>query len=311
MKSLQLLVVDKILILCVDFNDKPAQLPTSVIYDRFFSNSGHSFLNYYSEVSYSRYIPNGEIHGWYRAPQNSDYYVNNNNGLGYYPRNAQGLTEDVINIASNDPTINWASFDNNNNGYIDNIIIIHSGSEAAYTGRTTDFWAHVSAINPRNIHGKVVYMYAMTSEYLNVPTDPQVSGVDCHEFGHLLGLPDLYDYSNQSNGVGVYSLMGAGSWLNRGMTPAHLDAWSKYILGYADTITDPEGLLIINDAETNSTNIKYTTQDPAEYFMIENRQKMLFDTYLPSAGMFIWHINESQPGNTNKLCFMVGLIQAD
>jgi len=66
-------------------------------------------------------------------------------------------------------------------------------------------------------------------------------GVDSHEFGHLLGLPDLYDYSGNSNGVGFYSLMGAGSWGSKGAIPVHMDAWSKYVLGFADATENPTG----------------------------------------------------------------------
>ena len=69
LQNLQPMSVDKILILCVDFPDKPHQLPVEQIYDRFFSDFGNSLKNYYREVSYSRYIPEGELYGWYRAPQ--------------------------------------------------------------------------------------------------------------------------------------------------------------------------------------------------------------------------------------------------
>lgn len=313
-QSLQSMSVDKILILCVDFPDKPHQLSLGTIYNRFFSDIGNSLKNYYKEISYSRYIPEGELYGWYRAPQPSTYYSNKENGFGKYPNSAEKLVEDVIELAKNDPNapIDWRSFDGNNNGYVDNLIIVHSGAEAAFTGDINDLWAHVYIIpTPKTIQGKNVWLYAMTSEYLSQPTDPQVIGGDCHEFGHLLGLPDLYDYSDNSNGVGVYSLMGSGSWGGRGEVPTHMDAWSKYVLGFADATINPTGNVSLTDAETTSNIIKYTTPDPKEYFLIENRQKMLFDTYLPSDGLFIWHINENQKYNDNEMCYMVGLVQAD
>lgn len=304
-------VIDKILVLCVDFSDKPATVPVSTINNRFFSTTGNTFLNYYKEVSYTRWTPTGEVRGWYRAPRNYGYYINNNYGYGTYPNNVTKLVEDTIDLAIADPGINWALFDTNGNGKIDNIAVVHAGSEAAWTGNTNDFWAHVSTISPqKSAGGKSIYRYVLVSEHMS-PGAAQRTGVDTHEFGHLLNLPDLYDYSNNSNGVGNYSLMANGCWANNGITPVHLDAWSKYKLGFMDVTTDPQGSVTINDAERNAVSMKYTTTDPKEYFLLENRQKILFDTYLPSSGILIWRINENQSQNNNKSCFLVGLIQAD
>jgi immune inhibitor A len=313
-QNLQPMSVDKILILCVDFPDKPHQISVETIYNRFFSDTGNSLKNYYKEISYSRYIPEGEAYGWYTAPQPSTYYANKENGFGKYPNSAEKLVEDVIELAKNDPNIpiDWQSFDTNRNGYIDNIFIVHSGAEAAYTGDLNDLWAHVYVIpTPKIVQNENVWVYAMTSEYLNLPTDFQIIGGDCHEFGHLLGLPDLYDVSDKSNGVGIYSLMGSGSWGGKGATPTHLDAWSKHVLGFADAIVNPTGIVSLTDIETNSNIVKYTTSDPKEYFLIENRRKLLFDISLPAEGLLIWHINENQKYNDNEMCFMVGLEQAD
>lgn len=312
--TLQTPIIDKTLVLCADFSDKPAQISISTIYNRFFGSYVNSLREYYRQVSYSRYIPRGEVYGWYRAPNISTYYTNKQFGFGKYPNSAEKLVEDIVNIAINDTSINWASFDTNNNGYIDNLFVIHSGAEASWTGNVDDFWAHLYIIPVPKIvqsQGKTVWVYAMTSEYLGTPSDPQIIGPDVHEHGHLLGLPDLYDYTDQSFGVGAFSLMGAGSWGNHGITPTHLDAWSKYILGFTDTIENPTGIVHLTDAERNPTNVKYTTTDPKEYFLIEVRQKMLYDRYLPSEGLFIWHVNENQQDNNNKNCYLVGLLQAD
>lgn len=306
------MLVDKILVLCIDFKDKPATLPTSTIYNRLFGTYSNSLKNYYKEISHSRYVPNGQLYGWYRAPQNSTYYTDKQNGFGKYPKSVEKLIEDVVNIASKDHSINWPSFDINNNGYIDNLIVVHSGAEAAYTGNLDDFWAHIYIIpQPKVIQGKTVWIYAITSEYINKPTDPQAIGGDVHEHGHQLGLPDLYDTTYKTNGVGAYSLMGAGSWANKGITPIHLDAWSKYVLGFADAKENPTGTSHLNDAESHPDIIKYTTADPKEYYLVENRQKILYDKYLPSQGIFVWHINENKADNTDPTCYLVGLVQAD
>ena len=321
-KSLQSTIIDKILVLCVDFSDKPAQLSVETIWSRFFEDYGNSLKEYYKEISHNRYVPLGEAYGWYRAPNPSKFYTNDNNGFGDYPNNAQRLVEDTVTLALQDPNINWESFDTNGNGYIDNIFVVHSGAEAAWTGDLNDFWAHVWITKdpiqiqiPGNPQGVIVWVYATTSEYLGKPTDPQIIGGDCHEFAHLLGVPDLYDYTDQSNGVGAYSLMGVGSWGNNGMTPTHMDAWSKYVLGFVDADENPTGTTYLDSIDISPRIFKYTTYDPKQYFLIEFRRKKFYDNYLPSEGLFIWRINENQLDNQkfndDKSCYMVGLVQAD
>ena len=304
--------IDRVLVLCVDFIDSPAVTTIPTINNRFFSTTGDSFLTYYKEVSYNKWIPSGEVHGWYRAPNPRSHYINDDNGYGNYPNNAKRLVEDTIDLAKADPAINWALFDTNDNGKIDNIIVVHAGAEAAKAGGTNLFWAHTSTITtPKYADTKSISKYLLTAEYMQYSSDAQRIGVDCHEFGHILNLPDLYDNSNNSYGVGNYSLMGMGCWGNDGLKPVHLDAWSKYKLGFMDITANPQGVVTINHAETNADAIKYTTTNPGEYFLIENRQQTLFDTYLPGNGLLIWHINENKSNNDNETCFLVGLIQAD
>lgn len=310
--------IDNVLVLCVDFSDSPSQTSISTINNRFFSTSNTpplSFLKYFKENSYNKWIPRGEVHGWYRAPNPRTYYINNNWGYGTYPNNSKRLVEDTIDVALLDPNIDWSLFDTNNNNIIDSIIVVHSGAEAAWSGSTSLFWAHASSMTStktvNTVSGtKSINRYVFTAEY-TFPGASQRIGIDCHEFGHTLNLPDLYDTTNNSNGVGNYSLMGIGCWANNGITPVHLDAWSKYKLGFMDITKNPQGLITLNNVETTADAIKYTTSDPKEYFLIENRQKTSFDTYVPADGLLIWRINENKSNNNDKTCYLVGLVQAD
>lgn len=317
---------DNILILCVDFYDKPAQIHISDIYNKFFTNIPiniydnpirSSFKNFWLTNTYNSYNPTGEVHGWYRAPQSYSYYTDNNYGLGDYPNNTQKLVEDVLNLINDDININLSQIDINNDTNIDYLMIIHAGDDAASTGNVNDIWSHMWVINPKIIKGKIFNYYATTSEYIYSPTykinDPRVIGVDCHEFGHLLGLPDLYDYSGNSNGVGLYSLMSHGGWANDGYLPSNLDAWSKFKLGYTNSQINQNGTLTVSNTNTNNINYIFTkdNNNTNEYFIIENRQPTSFDYFLPSNGLFVWKVNELQSTNDNELCFKVALIQAD
>ena len=311
---------DKILVICVDFSDKPHQISVDTIYNRFFGTTGKSFKNYYSENSYWTYVPDGIIVGWYRAPQTYAYYRDQSPpgcdyGIGSYPHNVQRLFEDSLDKVNNDPSITSAilsELDADGDGLLNRVIVVHAGGEAAYGGNCSEMWAITWGIYPKTVKGKTFSTFAISAEYLNVSTDQQRSGVDCHEYGHVLGLPDLYDYSGNTNGIGSWSLMSGGSWgFDYAVTPSHLDAWSKYQFGWVTPIINPRGLTYIDNAETSNQIIKYTTLYINEYFLVENRQKIGFDSYLPGSGILIWHINESIDQYTNRYCHTVSLIQAD
>lgn len=123
-----------------------------------------------------------------------------------------------------------------------------------------------------------------------------VLGTTVHEFGHILGLPDLYDITGWSNGVGAFDLMGTGGWVGmydagvpEGSIPTNLSAWSRYFFGHYTNdpvwvepvvVTDPESLLTLRAAEVDTTQTGLANQtmvkvpiSPTEFFLIENRQQ--------------------------------------
>ena len=151
--------------------------------------------------------------------------------------------------------------------------------------------------------------------YLTVPEDCKV-GVCAHELGHLLfGFPDLYDTDNTSEGIGNWCLMGAGSWNNGGNTPAHPSAWCKAQQGWVKVQNHKkkQKKAAIKDVKSGY-KVHRLWKDGIigdEYFLVENRQKTLFDSYLPDNGLLVWHIDDSISSNTNEVHYKVALIQAD
>lgn len=138
---------------------------------------------------------------------------------------------------------------------------------------------------------------------------PATLGIMVHELGHsTFGLPDLYDIGGESNGVGVWSAMGYGSWGKRpddtfpGETPALLDAWSRVALGwdtpvipaFGDTVT-----VAVAGAEGNTVYALPTVRSN-EYFLVENRQSAGYDAGLAYllytsdfGGLAVWHIDDN------------------
>src|SRR3989441_12194011 len=155
-----------------------------------------------------------------------------------------------------------------------------------------------------------MYVYTMVSE-------DSPLGVVAHEFGHDLGLPDLYDTDYSSAGAGLWDLMWGGSWTGvpAGPSPAHFSAWSKIRLGWL-TPTDVTTSLIgtaIPQVETNGTAFRLGIPGtfPPEYFLIENRQPVGFDAALPGSGLLLWHVDESQTSNDVDTHRLLDLEEAD
>lgn len=133
--------------------------------------------------------------------------------------------------------------------------------------------------------------------------DPPFSpfGVLCHEFGHLLGLPELYAPGGApQEGIGVWGLMGQGTWLGRGATPPQLDAWSKLRLGWVDVQTIEQTTYGVRlpavETEPRVVKIPAVPGRPQEYYLLENRQHIGADASLPGTGILVWHVDERVDG---------------
>jgi hypothetical protein len=213
-------------------------------------------------------------------------------------------------------------------------MIIHTGG-GAEAGDNDNIWSHRSNFSSAGIgeyttnDAKDGGGFIKIDDYIIQPeqsgsgatTDPQVKiGVFCHEFGHILGLPDLYDTKNPatSEGVGTWCLMGSGSWggdNNHAEKPAHLSAWCKEKLGWVTPVTVTQDLINqqIKNVEQNKEFYKiWKDGNPSqEYFLIENRQKTGFDQYIYDSGLLIWHIDNTKTSNQDEDHKLVDVEEAD
>ena len=221
----------KALVLLVDFSDKTSQVTAGYFDTLVFVDQPSTVRNYYKEVSYQKLdiitldLPSSL--GWYTDPETYAYYVDGQYGWGDYPQNAQKLVEDLVVIA--DPYVDFSQYDNDSDGSVDALMVVHAGSGAELTGNPNDIWSHTWGLNdPQFVDGVWVYSYSMEPEYYQYPWGDMTPGIFCHELGHTFGLPDLYDYDYDSRGIGDWSLMAFGSWNGPlGGSPAHPDAYCR------------------------------------------------------------------------------------
>ena len=322
-----------ILCILIEFSDKPASASAVFFDSLLFGSATGTVKNYYSEVSYGTFdvvtVNYPSAIGWQTAPQTYAYYCNGDNGLGTYPQNSQKLFEDIVDLV--DPVVNFANYDINSDGYVDAVMLVHTGSGAELTGNVNDIWSHAWGITPKLKDGKWVSRYAIQPEYWNAAGDMTI-GVFAHEMGHAyFGYPDLYDIDYSAKGIGRWSLMSGGSWNGSlGNSPAHPDAWSRVQAGFA-TATNVVSNLVnqsLPNVEQNSSGAIFRLWTNGglgnQYFLIENRQKTGYDAGLPGAGMLVWHIDDAMasgdnsdnadewyPGHTSSGHMRVALEQAD
>ncbi len=316
-------VTRQAIVILVDFSDNVADTltyPSTHYNDMLFSVGSYptgSMADYYLENSYGNFLVSGVATTWYRMPQTYAYYVNGQRGFGTYPQNAQKLAEDAV--AAADPDIDFSQYDNDgpdgipnsgdDDGVIDALFIVHAGQGYEQTGDVNMIHSHAwSTVNVPVVDGVQASRYSME------PDDGKI-GVFSHEFGHVLGLPDLYDTDYSSRGAGYWTIMASGSWANGGTTPVHFDAWCKEQLGFVTPLQPTNNLTAaaLPNVETNATVYKVWTNGIAsqQFFMVENRQQTGFDTYLPGTGLVVFHIDEAVSGNTNEAHYKVAVEQAD
>lgn len=276
-----------------------------------------SVREFYEENSYGLFHLDGITVGIYRAEKSCSYYADNNYGFGSYPKNASRLAEEAIDAAAS--SVNFSQFDNDGDGMAESIFVIHSGRGAEQTGKRSHIWSHRGYLtNKRSYDGVQIDSYVMGPE-LSGTNKIATIGVFAHEFGHILGLPDLYDLDGTSNGIGRFGAMSYGAWNNGGITPAHFTSWAKAKLGWLEpeAVTADRIEEAIPPAAEEPVAYKVSVSS-TEYFMIENRQRIGFDLALPAEGLLVFHIDETQTDNKNECItttcnsnYLVSLVQAD
>ena len=199
--------------------------------------------------------------------------------------------------------INFSKYDWNGDGEVDQVFVLYAGhGEASYKDANT-VWPHMSYLSasdygkPLSLDGVTVDTYACSSE-LNGDGNLDGIGTFCHEFSHCMGFPDLYDTSYAGwFGMGDFDLMCSGSYNGDSKCPAGYSAYEKAECGWL-TLKDMTNI----EQETSIVGVQPMSADgdayiiknkghEDEYYILENRQKTGWDSYLPASGLMITHVD--------------------
>ena len=231
-----------------------------------------------------------------------------NNGYAYYDNRAAQMVVEACNKVHDQLGIDFSQYDTNNDGRIDNIFVYYAGHNEAEGASSSTIWPHRSIVTTGDrVSGKIIYDYACTSE-LRGSAGKSMCGIGtfCHEFGHVLGLPDYYD--TESSGrytIGSWDIMCSGSYNGNGKTPPTYTAGERFQLGWVTPVQlEDAGLYTLEPIENGTKqiymiaaskhNLNWGTPSPSEYWLLENRQYVGWDrhsTSLPGTGLLIWHVD--------------------
>ena len=264
-----------------------------------------SVRDYFSDNSGGKFQPHFDIAGPYKVPFSQyDCNINKDNKIGQILRAAIDSADVVGNV-------NFKDYDGDGDGKVDLVYFIVAGNGANYSGNNENlWWPHRSGFWGIKKDGVYLQDYASSTEllgYMSRPTTIRIDGIGtiCHEFSHVLGLPDFYDsdYENgggQSNDPGDWSVMASGCYADSGDTPVGYSLYERYSVGFCEEpeqIT-AEGSYTLEPLFSSFTGFRIDSPVNKEFFLFENRQDDAFkwDKCLPGSGMLVHRVDKTNTG---------------
>ena len=268
-------------------------------------NSKGSARQYFYDSSHGQYNPQFDVVGPVTISKNMAYYGKNNSyGDDSYP---EKVIDEACKLADSECGIDFSQYDNDKDGYVDFVFVIYAGYGEADGGDSNTIWPHswylqtAAGINCK-LDGKTVDLYACGNELDYYSKKHTGIGTFCHEFSHVLGLPDLYVTNNAShNTLNEWDIMDYGPYNNEGNTPPTFSAYERFFMGWLQPrlIVDAENVELKELQENNEALLISSTDqhnligndpNPTTFYMLENRQQESWDEHLPGHGLMLTKI---------------------
>ena len=297
------------LIILINYKDKKFSMPeVNSFYDDMVNthdfkgytlNGRHvamtgSVRDYFYDNSNQQFDPHFDVVGPVNVPYSCRYPQSTDNA-------------DVIFHAaldSVDAQVDFNDYDTNGDGYVDMVFFLVAGYSANYSGNSESYlWPHMFYLYTAPPHDGVRFdLYACSTEiagWENYYSDVNGIGTFCHEFGHVLGLPDLYDTDYSGSGgeslnPGEWSVMAGGSGGNFGRNPVGYSLYERYALGFTQPVLlDTAGDYTMEPLDLSNMGYRLNTPNENEFFLIENRQPGKWDRFLPGHGMMVARVDST------------------
>ncbi|MBO7609459.1 MAG: M6 family metalloprotease domain-containing protein [Muribaculaceae bacterium] len=302
------------LIVLINFTDKEFQMSgANEFYDSMMNTENYQGFNfdgnfnectgsvrdYFSDNSMGQFNPTFDVVGPVPVP-----YSVTQGGSQYSEifRYALDLVDDYV---------DFSQYDSNNDDMIDMVFFLVAGYGANYSGNSGNYlWPHMSYLYGYSpdygwyylmYDNKYMGRYASSVEIYGWEsfgdTMPNGIGTICHEFSHVLGLPDLYDTNYAENGQsdhpGGWDVMAGGSYGNIGRTPVGYSLWERWELGWTEPVEMSNGNHVMQPLDQSNAGLIMHSPVEEEFFLFENRQNNKWDSCLPGHGMLVTRVDYS------------------
>lgn len=298
------------------------------VYDKLLNEEGYSLYgsrgsakDYFKAVSNGKFNTTFDVYGPVTLPETSKYYTGGYRTLDFYK-----AAEYAVKYL--DDVIDYSQYDYDKDGVIDNIFFYFAGFGQNQSKNSADIWPHqdyfdrhVSEECPEIIVDGVKFnSYACSNELhynlTNSKDEPWLDGIGtfCHEFGHVLGLPDLYDpeaFLVATESPNEFSVMDRGSYNLDSTCPPRYSGYEMWMCHWAEPETVVEGCGYDLESMSTSTEPRILTMRVPtakgadtyydEWFFFETRTQEGWDEGLAQDGLAIWRINyDPQKWKDNK-----------
>ena len=236
--------------------------------------------------------------------------------MSYYGQNdyngddkhADELVVEACKLA-HDQGIDFSKYDFNNDGYVDWVVILYAGYGEASNAPANTIWPHQYELSYTGksfkLDGKTVDHYCCLNEKEYQTKKRDGIGTFCHEFSHVMGLPDFYATDNSTHRtLGCWDIMDYGSYNNNGNTPPNYSAYERWFMGWFQPRLVNQDASVILPPMVETAGAVYMTENgdaisdiltpsPNTFYMFENRKHTGWDKYLKGSGLMITKIKWS------------------
>lgn len=291
------------LIILAEYDDvKMTGLSTHEHYDKMLNAENYSegpivgsVRDYFMDQSAGRFVPEFDVVGPVTLPKERIFYGINDDRESY-----SAQMRDACTVADRDFDVDFTRYDADGDGVVDFVFIIYAGHGEAQGGGVETVWPAMMDFTDyvtERFDGMRLGVGACSSELSGAADDePALDGIGtiCHEFSHILGLPDIYDPTYaQGYGMGHYDMMDRGEYNGDSFVPSGYTAMDRYYVGWLE----PRVL----DASQNGVSLKPLSQggdaifivnpgNENEYYTLENRQWSGWDEQIPGHGLVITRV---------------------
>lgn len=266
-----------------------------------------SVYDYFRDNSNGLFCPKFDVVGPVKIDR-SQYFVNQVD-------NAWLLAKEAVEAA--DSLVDFSQYDGDGDGVVDMVYFVYAGIGSPFPGNDPRLiWPHASIMYDSLTEdghvakylekdGVRLWRYACSTEIFTNDEETIFSGIGviCHEFSHVLGLPDFYDVDGEGSGgaapdPAAWALMSNGGHNLYERAPCNLTLYERYFLGFCEHIEElaEVGHYTMRDVTTNE-GFLIKSPNPDEFFIIEYRQQTGWDIDVPGHGMLVFRVDLSTWAN--------------